>query len=474
MATAPEPAPVAALTKRVRDELARARPCAKVVLLIWYGREEYVRILRPYLLRETTMYGGVADEIWLSMSTYWFWPDDYDVGMEWAANHPVVKTLCSKRLRKGCKAGRHDSEVWEELLQNNQDTLFVRIDDDVMYIHQGAVTSLVAHKLFHRSEAFRLHGVAVGNVINHCQLSHLHQAIGAFTPPAALKQFQYYHNHFSWANMTFAQHESFFRHQQAGTLHKYMYPVWDMNACACDRPQKGMEQCNNGWYRWCMNFFVVGGGTLQGARVVAPDNREETWISAYNPRHMQLRSESVGAALLVHFSYWATRSDPFYDKSRSINLPKYVRLSRKVAADLEIDYDSARPKNVAMRSVPIARTGEMTGSVASIPLRTFLRNAAGLDAPVLDRTVQRLEEHEVYSVRSLEALTRLPSFHGLFKPVTEQLIRDAVRPHAKRNGSLARSMERGMPSWHREALNFDDRFDPNTPAGQLRTQGVDG
>lgn len=357
MRTSPPPPPLASLTRMVRRELQRARPFSKVVIIVWFGREKYVRILRPYLLRETTRYGGVADEIWLSMST--LLPSDYNVGMKWAAGYPdIIKTLCSKSTRTaadalaGCRAGRHDAEVWNDLLQGYDDTLFVRIDDDTVFIHEGAVTRLLAHKLFHASAAFRLHGVAVGNVVNHCQLPHLHQAIGAFSLPAGMPAFEYYGKQWKSVDHALAQHDSFFANQRAGTLSKYMYPKWDMNACACDREQDGLGICNKGWYRWCINFFVVGGGTIRGANTsVAKDKREETWISAYLPRQMQLRSESVGAALLVHFSYGMQRScaenncsrgSSTHDRSLAVSLPKYESLSRIVAAKLQLDYNSGR------------------------------------------------------------------------------------------------------------------------------------
>ena len=258
--------------------------------------------------------------------------EDYAIGVDWAQSHPnLIKLICSRKKR-GCRAGRHDAEVWEELLQPHSDTLFVRVDDDIVFIEQGAVTQLVAHKLFHKNFLFRLHGIALGNVVNHCQLPYLHEAIGAFDTPAT-GRFGYYDA--SWTNVTLAhaQHVSFLAHYKSNTLHKYHFPTWDMNACACESLQPELNICNSGWYRWCMNFFVVSGQSIQNETVaVFPDRREESWISAHLPKKYGIHTESVGRALAVHFSYGVQRGKKKAFHQNELLLPSYKNISLEVAA----------------------------------------------------------------------------------------------------------------------------------------------
>lgn len=321
------------LAKRVRGELSRGGFHSRVVILVWFGRSKYAEILKPYLLRETNLYGGVADEIWLSMSTSS--TEDYALGVKWSQSYPdTIKLLCSHK-EQGCREGRHDAEVWEELLQPHRDTLFVRIDDDVVFVEQGAVTHLVAHKLFHDNASFRLHGIAIGNVVNHCQLPHLHEAIGALELPAS-ESFGYYDASWTNAKLAHAQHLSFLTHYNADTLHKYHYPTWDMNACACDGLQPWLDVCNSGWYRWCMNFFVVSGHSIQNETIaVFPDKREESWISAHVPKKYGVHSESVGRALAVHFSYGMQRRKDGMSSSEDLFLRIYKNISRVAATKLD-------------------------------------------------------------------------------------------------------------------------------------------
>ena len=325
------------LIRRVREELATKRLYTKVVILVWFGRAKYTKILKPYLLRETTAFGGVADSIWLSMSTST--EADFTIGESWVKEHPqTIQLLCS-RTAKGCKAGRHDAEVWEELLQPYPDTLFVRVDDDIVFMEKGAVAHLVAHKLFHHNPAFQLHGIALGNIVNHCQLPYLHETIGAFETNRRLGHFGYYDSSWTNSSLAYAQHISFLSNYDAGTLQKYHFPTWDMNRCACERGQHGLSICNAGWYRWCMNFFVVGGLTLRDESVgVAPDKREESWISAYLPRKYGVHTEAVGRALVVHFSYGTQRKN-----SNETLLNDLLTRYKTISSDAEAQIVSSGP-----------------------------------------------------------------------------------------------------------------------------------
>ena len=84
-----------------------------------------------------------------------------------------------------------------------------------------ALTHLAAHKLFHPSAAFREHGIASANVINHGHLAVLHEALGAW---AAAPRHRYdFHKYCSQpgdhllAN-GLRQHAAYLGHVAAGTV----------------------------------------------------------------------------------------------------------------------------------------------------------------------------------------------------------------------------------------------------------------
>lgn len=89
--------------------------------------------------------------------------------------------------------------------------------------------------------------IAVANVINHCQLPALHQALGAWQAPAGVEPFHYYGSSWTRGELAVAQLEAFLRNYRAGTLGKYSFAQWDMNACPCKRKQFMLDICHRGY-----------------------------------------------------------------------------------------------------------------------------------------------------------------------------------------------------------------------------------
>ena len=93
---------------------------------------------------------------------------DLQDGRAWAAANPAVRAFDVGRKKS---SGSH-MLCFDEVLQNHTRKLFIKIDDDIVYIRAGAFAYLAANKMFHSSMAFRQDGLVSANVVNHGHLAY--------------------------------------------------------------------------------------------------------------------------------------------------------------------------------------------------------------------------------------------------------------------------------------------------------------
>ena len=297
------------------------------VALIFWGRQEYTAILRPYMERELAIHGGAVDEIWLCMTTTL--PSDLAAGHSWARDVPQVRAF---ETAKYSRIAGDVNYCYEGLLPrvasangwSLRNTLVAKVDDDVVYIERHALARLAAHKIFHSSLSFQQHGLVVANVVNHGHLLYLHAALGAWPGYKNLT----YHGHVGLTGRTEyvtpgnSMHYHFLEHERRGNTSAYHFRTWDLNACQCTGLVNSFKnRCAAGrYYRWAINTVAFGGGFMMkgGAMPMPfPDDNDEWWIVAgwqsgesqsgkrvlspalAEPPH----SEVVGSAVVVHYAY---------------------------------------------------------------------------------------------------------------------------------------------------------------------------
>lgn len=343
----------------------QARP---IIGLVWYGRAEYVRILWPYLRRNVRSRGGVLSQLWVVVFTH----DQADraIAATWASECTEVRIIEPDNHNR---CGRNDSDVWNRLVQGHRDAIFVRVDDDTVFVKDGTIEALVDHVL---TEGPR--SLAVANVVNHCQMPALHQALGAWRAPAGVEPFHYYGSSWTRGELAVAQLEAFLHNYHADALSRYSFAQWDLNACRCTRKQFMLDICHRGYYRWCINFFAVSGALLDGKRLHAPDGREESWISAYLPHDEEVPHDSdqnvlgsaarsttnrpvravvLGESLVVHFAYGSQRECPSWASG------EHPALLNKFALVAE-DYTGSKiPRDAAAPTAPRAVPQQLVGAI---------------------------------------------------------------------------------------------------------------
>ncbi|KAI1758736.1 hypothetical protein GGR53DRAFT_516081 [Hypoxylon sp. FL1150] len=107
----------------------------KIVALIFYGRKRTVDFLDCYLLQNLAANGGYLDEIRFMVHTN----KEEDV--------TYLKGLVSKRdehyniVEAGPCEGTSYGCIWDSVVEDN--TIYIKIDDDVIFIHPDAIPQLV-------------------------------------------------------------------------------------------------------------------------------------------------------------------------------------------------------------------------------------------------------------------------------------------------------------------------------------------
>ncbi|KAI0542413.1 hypothetical protein GGR58DRAFT_524942 [Xylaria digitata] len=111
----------------------------KVIVMVFFGRKRYVDILDCYLQQNLASNGGYVDEVWFLVHT----EEEEDVS--WlkflAMDNPEYKIVD----REDCQAGDGYGCMWANASEDN--TIYIKVDDDIIYIHHDAIPQLVHTRL---------------------------------------------------------------------------------------------------------------------------------------------------------------------------------------------------------------------------------------------------------------------------------------------------------------------------------------
>eukprot|EP00928_Gymnodinium_smaydae_P029371 TRINITY_DN22138_c0_g1_i1.p1 TRINITY_DN22138_c0_g1~~TRINITY_DN22138_c0_g1_i1.p1 ORF type:complete len:284 (+),score=56.32 TRINITY_DN22138_c0_g1_i1:155-1006(+) len=212
---------------------------------------------------------------------------------------------------------------------NERDTVYVKIDDDIVYLARHAIPELVREKLRDRCL------FVSGNVVNHAILSSVHQERGAhraFEPGDAdegarqpwhrvgdvnFDSSYVFERHpmgscvlRRWDCAAIA-HESFLDRHSEGTLCAFDFGWLDFNRVGYREhtyvhlsPWAGKTWETRG-ARWSINFFAFRGDDMRGvdwSRVFGPGDDEEEFGGPHGERRDR-HACALGRSLAVHFSY---------------------------------------------------------------------------------------------------------------------------------------------------------------------------
>jgi hypothetical protein len=252
----------------------------RVISVTPAGRRRYLEALVPHLLRQR----HVIDEHhwWLNTE------DAADIAYveQVTAQHPNFFRICRKPVRPDLMLGEN---IWRYFRDYSEPgTLYVRFDDDIVYMADDAVEQLVEYRRAHRQPF-----LVVGNIVNNAVCTHFHQR-------ASLVPLRWgaVHNECmdrnGWFRGTFARklHQLFLAEIRGGQLDHW----------------KSTELNINGTRRFSINVISWLGEDMRAVPELDYDRiDEEPFLTEVLPARLGRPNAACGQALFAHFAFYTQR-----------------------------------------------------------------------------------------------------------------------------------------------------------------------
>lgn len=165
-------------------------------------------------------------------------------------------------------------------LSCDPDTIYIRFDDDIVWMAPDAVRELVWFRLRHKAP-FLIHANVVNNVI----CSHIHERMVAILPPVHIGyEIGCPIGHERW-DVAQHIHEMLLAAIKGDYLERFKFNAWWL---------WGFEPCHTN----CVSWF---GGDMLAHGPVGVD--EEFWLSHVAPEKTDRPNAICGTSLMSHFAY---------------------------------------------------------------------------------------------------------------------------------------------------------------------------
>ncbi len=269
----------------------------KVVAWTPYGRQETVSVLGQYMRREHER--GLVDEWWLCLNTDADQVDDLRYAYALAGAYPWIKLKERPADRPRRTPKQRNTGYFYEYM-TDPGSVFLRLDDDIIYVHPDAVERLVRHRL----EAAG--GVASFPIMwNNSIISWYAQQAGVIPAPGTVDTLDghpytwpavggpYCMDPVGWADGRFgvAIHRLALDRIESGEAEK-MFLYQDMPLPV------GMQ--------FSVSTFASLGKLYQGLEqpgVLVP-YEEEHWHTVHQPQVLGVPNTIVGDALVSHYTFF--------------------------------------------------------------------------------------------------------------------------------------------------------------------------
>ena len=244
----------------------------KVVSVTAAGRRETLKALIPHLLSARRQ-----------ICEHWFW-----VNTSNESDLRYIEEACDRWgdffklvARKGADRRGPVSPLYKTCVE--PDTLYIKIDDDMVWFDDYALKNLIEFRIRH-PQFFLVYG----NVINNVMCTHLHERMGLVKPRLGHAGWDPFDS-VGWSRWETAAdcHDALIKHIEDDTLCKYDFGQWEM------RPG---ERMGIGLCSWLGKQFAEFSGEVSHAD-------DEHWLTVDYARKRNLSSCICGGALAAHFSY---------------------------------------------------------------------------------------------------------------------------------------------------------------------------
>lgn len=239
-----------------------------------YGRKRYVQLLSKYLQN--------LDKVIFFENTNNVEDLEY---LQELAKFPNFEIFRTSDALNEMGTGKRVSHILKHCI--DKDTLYIKIDDDIVYIHPNAIQNLIYFTL-NNNYAF-----VSANLINHCTNSHIHMRMGIYEKYDADYTYDAWGD-FCWKSHKGAElaHRTFFENNPE----KYMFDKW----VYANRE------------RWSICFFAFTGKEMEEA-IKLDEKRfhqdHELYLSSEYLKKTKKLSAICGTALACHFAYYPQREE---------------------------------------------------------------------------------------------------------------------------------------------------------------------
>jgi hypothetical protein len=269
----------------------------RVVAVTPAGRQKYLEILLPYILNVQ----NIVDEyqLWVNTTT----PSDIRYLKSLKEKHggfvrlvwPYIEP-CGRSTVYQFYSGCVDAK-----------TVYIKLDDDICYIEDGAIDELVQFRI--RNRQFLL---IYPNVVNSALSSYIHQRLGNFGSSLGLFTYNPFCD-LGWRSGRAAAliHSDFFQKLKDSRLDLYKYKQWVLH---------NFERNSIN----CISWF---GEDFAQFKRCEPSADDEQWLAVDKPKEVGRVNSICGTSLMVHFAYYTQRD---YLERETDFLAKYRRLAGEV------------------------------------------------------------------------------------------------------------------------------------------------
>lgn len=302
----------------------------KVEIILFYGRRRYTKVQLPYLLqnRKTDEHPGkphipLVSKINVMLNTNV--TEDIEYIRSVAAKEPEYFRI-------------HDNVYGLNFCRfyprfNESNTMYIKMDDDIVYIHQSAIFHMVKMKL---TTTFMF---ISANIINHSALSKYHIRTGAYSFQQINEEWVYQNKignpdvhhtpHGSpvfdgdaWGDHTwrsgphaFLQHMMFFHFKRRRDIEAF-----DIGYTDLDKER---------YYRWSINCFLFETRDMKLFELAKCGSNDELYLSMFLPHDAGDHSGVCGSAIMCHFAYTPQRK---FLEENTTTLRRYEELSLSLGA----------------------------------------------------------------------------------------------------------------------------------------------
>lgn len=252
------------------------------------GRKRYLEILFQYLLKYREQFDRW--DLWVNTEN----KEDIKYLESLKENNEFINLKYLKVPYRGCNS---ICSFFKDYC--DEDEIYLRLDDDIVYIHKNAI-----NKMFEEREKDKSSFLIYGNIVNNAIITHLHQRKGVLNLLNGISHYDCM-NPNGWNNPLFAEnvHRQFLEYLKNKKEEDFFIQDWILYY---------FERVSINAISWRGDEFIKFSGKV--------GEDEELWLSVDKPKLINKKNKIIGDALFSHYAFHTQRAH--LDKTNILSLYK--------------------------------------------------------------------------------------------------------------------------------------------------------